>query len=115
MEASAIQQLKLPDMWLLLALLPASGRLCPEDTACVRGNGISPFALSMRSIHHMVQSDGNNCRRVEQLRPEQYYLRGKTQEGRSAATLVRRSWKPPSSSSVTQYFAFKPPFFPNGK
>lgn len=63
MEASAIQQLKLPDMWLLLALLPASGRLCPEDTACVRGNGISPFALSMRSIHHMVQSDGNNCRR----------------------------------------------------
>lgn len=77
MEASAIQQLKLPDMWLLLALLPASGRLCPEDTACVRGNGISPFALSMRSIHHMVQSDGNNCRRVEQLRPEQYYLRGK--------------------------------------
>lgn len=51
------------------------------------------------------------------MRPEQYYLRGRVLGGRSAATLVRWSWKPPSSSSVTPFFAFKPPssFFSNGK
>lgn len=86
MEASAIQQLKLPDMWLLLALLPASGRLCPGDTACVRGSGISPFALSMRTITIWSKVMGTIAEGVEQLRPEQYYLRGRILEGRSAAS-----------------------------
>lgn len=50
MAVSAIQQLKWSDTGLLLALLPASRRLCPGDTACVRGSGMSPIALSRRSI-----------------------------------------------------------------